>query len=674
MENENNVMFFKAPITGVMVYPSKARITRKVELEADTGVSVVAISDLPRNLNGESVKANISDESGVIVKSVNLKEYFEKKVSNEQLEKLDDELKELRRELSFLQNELLRLNKEFEDIKSAPVTPLNSGHEVETHSFLLNTKSWDDYLSHIVNKLGVNRSESREIMLKAFKLNKTIIKKEHEKSNLKFYLTKKTFGAEITIQSKEKVKTAIELNYIIYNASWFPVYDLRVMPDTEQAEIITYAVVKQGTGEDWNDVDIQFSTASPSFGTDIVKLNSWRIKRRDAQIVQSTAGAAQEDLELEMSDMLMEQQAVERKEDKSDMKKKRAKKKISMKQEEKKARELQAMKKASFRPVQQEGYDIEYNESADIDDETSHKLDSSLSKSMKSEINNLFMGGKKGRKSGFSPESLAQQSFQQEMKVGYHNMLKKYFMDDFQFDYSSFGRKTGSSRAKSYHKVSVDKASGGYDYRFSAVNKESILSTDEPYQVELKRDKKDIQLVNTVIPVEKTDAYMKALYKNDSDAPLLSGTVRVFIDTDYIGDSFINTVSSGEEVAFSMGVENDIKVVRREKSRRETSGFISKSTVIRFETEIELISYKNKQVKIEVFDRIPRSRQSDDITVYDDEYSIRPSEISSRGILIWNLELKKGESKKITYTYKVKHPEDFQLVMNRDFTPYREGE
>ncbi len=673
MENENNVMFYKAPITGVMVYPSKARITRKIQLETDNGISVVAISDLPRNLNSESVKANISHESGVIVKSVNLKEYFEKKVSNEQLEKLDNELKELRRELSFLQNELLRLNKEFEDIKSAPVTPLNSGHEVETRIFQLNTKSWDDYLSHIVNKLGMNRSEAREMMLKAFKLNKTIIQKEHEKSNLKFYLTKKTFGAEITIQSTKKAKTTLELNYIIYNASWFPVYDLRVMPDTEQAEIITYAVVKQGTGEDWNDVDIQFSTASPSIGTDIVKLNSWRIKRRDANIIQSTAGAVQEDLDL--SNMSMEQQAVEKKEDRADMKKRRAKKKISLKQDIEQSQGLQAMKKAAFSPAQEEAiYEKEYEESMDMDDERSQKLVSSLSKSMKGEINDLFMGGKKGKKRGFTTETLAQQSFQQEMKAGYHNMLKKYFMDDFQFDYNSFGMKTGSVRAKSYHKVSVDKASGGYDYRFSSVNRETILSTDESYQVELKRDKKDIQLVNTTLPVEKTSVYMKALYKNEGDAPLLSGTVRVFIDTDYIGDSFINTVSSGEEVAFSLGVENDIKVIRREKSRRETSGFISKSTVIRFETEIELISYKEKQVKIEIFDRLPRSRQSDDITVYDDEYSISPSEISSRGILIWNLELKKGEAKKITYSYKVKHPEDFQLVMNRDFTPYREGE
>jgi hypothetical protein len=670
MENEKEVKFYKAPIRKVMVYPYKARITRKTELEVEKGVSVIAISDLPRNLNRDSVKANITDDSGVIVKSVNLKEYFEKKVSNEELEQLEKDIKDLNRELAFIENELNRLAKEFTDIKTAPITPPTTNQHSHPVSFQLNTKSWDNYLSHVVTKLGQNRSESRELMLKAINLKKNIIQKEQEKSNLKFYLTKKTFGAEVIIQANQKTKATLQLNYLINNASWFPVYDLRVSLDKEQAEIITYAVVKQGTGEDWTDVNLEFSTASPSVGTDIVKLRSWRIKRQDAEIIQSE-NLSNNDLNLKMPSQTVNQGATEQRKDMPAMKKKRAEKKISLKQEK---------KQALFDQIQQESgdYEKEYMESADYDNEASQQISSSFSKSMKSKGGeDVFMGGsKRGRSKnrGFTESSIAQQSFQQQMKSNYHSMLNQYFMDDFRFDISSFGRKTTHLKAKSYHTVNVDKASGGYDYRFSSVNKETVLSINEPYQVELKRDVKEIDLIDTTIPVEKASVFMKALYKNESDAPMLSGSVRVFIDTDYIGDSFIRTVSPGEVVSFSLGVENDIKVLRREKSKRETSGFISKSTVVRFEVEFELISYKDKPVKIDLYDRIPLSRQSDDINVYDEDYSIQPSSKTPRGILRWDIELKKGEAKKVTYAYKVKHPEDFQLVLNQDIIPYREGE
>lgn len=50
------------------------------------------------------------------------------------------------------------------------------------------------------------------------------------------------------------------------NASWTPKYDIRVKGEDKSMLINYFGLIKQTTGEDWNDTKISLSTAVPSIG------------------------------------------------------------------------------------------------------------------------------------------------------------------------------------------------------------------------------------------------------------------------------------------------------------------------------------------------------------------------------------------------------------------------
>lgn len=57
--------------------------------------------------------------------------------------------------------------------------------------------------------------------------------------------------------------------YQVSQACWSPSYDVRVWVDDDEAphlEIGYYGLVKQNTGEDWNNCSLILSTATPSVG------------------------------------------------------------------------------------------------------------------------------------------------------------------------------------------------------------------------------------------------------------------------------------------------------------------------------------------------------------------------------------------------------------------------
>lgn len=82
----------------------------------------------------------------------------------------------------------------------------------------------------------------------------------------------------IVVLAEGDGEAEISLTYVVSNASWKPLYDLRasIAPDSksESAVHLHYrASISQSTGEDWSNVMLTLSTASPLQGTSVPTLN-----------------------------------------------------------------------------------------------------------------------------------------------------------------------------------------------------------------------------------------------------------------------------------------------------------------------------------------------------------------------------------------------------------------
>jgi uncharacterized protein (TIGR02231 family) len=83
---------------------------------------------------------------------------------------------------------------------------------------------------------------------------------------------------KVDLEALKPIGSELTVSYLVRGASWQPIYDARANFDKTNVELISYAIVRQATGEDWNDVSISLSTAKPSIGGSMPYVNPWFIR------------------------------------------------------------------------------------------------------------------------------------------------------------------------------------------------------------------------------------------------------------------------------------------------------------------------------------------------------------------------------------------------------------
>jgi len=76
--------------------------------------------------------------------------------------------------------------------------------------------------------------------------------------------------AIVTITSPGKVR--LNISYIVPGSKWEPVYDLRVDKKAKKMNITYHALIRQNTGENWDNVRLKLSTAQAQLSGQSLKL------------------------------------------------------------------------------------------------------------------------------------------------------------------------------------------------------------------------------------------------------------------------------------------------------------------------------------------------------------------------------------------------------------------
>lgn len=150
---------------------------------------------------------------------------------------------------------------------------------------------------------------------------------------------------------------------------------------------------------------------------------------------------------------------------------------------------------------------------------------------------------------------------------------------------------------------------------------------------------------------------------------LLPAAVRVFLDDAYVGSSSLDAVGKGEEFELYLGIDEGIKV-KREKLKEETDEIIAagikrKNKIVKVTYKITAENYKDKDVKINLFDNIPVS-QNDQIIVKLLEAAPKPTEEDYQDkncVERWELTIAPQEKKEIIFTYQVEYPRDWHIEL-----------
>ncbi|MGL4636205.1 MAG: mucoidy inhibitor MuiA family protein [Beijerinckiaceae bacterium] len=161
-------------------------------------------------------------------------------------------------------------------------------------------------------------------------------------------------------------------------------------------------------------------------------------------------------------------------------------------------------------------------------------------------------------------------------------------------------------------------------------------------------------------------AYLEARFTNDEEAPLLAGEVSLTRDGVFVGRGRIAQVAPGETVDMGFGVDDRVKVTRVPVRRRETEASWTqgqRGDLREFKTTVK--NLHDRPMRITVLDQIPYS-ENNTITV-EALANMTPATEKTvqdkRGVMGWTYDYKPGEEKEIRNGFRMRWPNDRELVL-----------
>ncbi|MCK7481021.1 MAG: mucoidy inhibitor MuiA family protein [Candidatus Moduliflexus flocculans] len=143
-------------------------------------------------------------------------------------------------------------------------------------------------------------------------------------------------------------------------------------------------------------------------------------------------------------------------------------------------------------------------------------------------------------------------------------------------------------------------------------------------------------------------AYLTARFKNDSDFPILPGTVNIFFDGSFVSSSAFGLVMPGQETDVSLGIDEGVKIEYRFIKRfRKNEGLVGKRISEQFEYQIRVSNNRSRPADIKISDQFPLSSDKD-LVVKTLQPQVRDSlkdiTLDDESRITWTFSLKPGKS------------------------------
>jgi len=255
-------------IKHVTVFLNKAQITRTAKTTVDAGLTNLVFDGLSAYIDKQSIQ--VSGKGGIVIMSVQHKiNYLDLQKKTPKLIKLEDSLKYYQMELEQYANvKDILIKEENMILKNQAIGGQDNGvsiTELQRAADFFRTR-----LTDIRNRRLKNERKIR-------KINKRVVKINSQLNELNKRRNQPTGEILVSVSAKARTAATLELNYLVQNAGWVPVYDLRAKDTRSPIQLSYKANVWQNTGVDWNKVKFTLSTANPAQGGTKPALAAWYV-------------------------------------------------------------------------------------------------------------------------------------------------------------------------------------------------------------------------------------------------------------------------------------------------------------------------------------------------------------------------------------------------------------
>ncbi len=205
----------------------------------------------------------------------------------------------------------------------------------------------------------------------------------------------------------------------------------------------------------------------------------------------------------------------------------------------------------------------------------------------------------------------------------------------------------------------------GFQANYKIAGRISVDNSGTSKRVRISSDDIDSKLSVISVPRIDSSAYLTAKFVAKGDGPMLPGLVNLYRDGIYVGQGAVPLLAVGEDAKLGFGVDDMVKVTRKEIKRRSgEEGLISSSNVEERAWDITVMNLHGFAVPVTVMDRVPFVTL-DGVTV-EMLPGTAPTEKDiekKRGVMAWRFNAEPAQEKEIKFGYKVTSPEAMLVGM-----------
>lgn len=242
-------------ITNVTVFLNKAQVTREVKTRIEAGKMDLILSGLTSQLDPSSIQ--VAGKGSFLILGIRHQQnYLNEFNVPVKLKALKDSLIYYQRNLSLEQSQKEILNKEEQMLLSNQ--KIGGTNQNLTVAEL---RAMADFYRSRLGEIVNSRMKQDE---KVKSINEHILRLQRQINSENELYSKNTSEIVISVSANSTTAATLEVNYVVANAGWYPIYDLRAINTKSPIQLNYKANVFQRTGEEWKNVNLILSTANPN--------------------------------------------------------------------------------------------------------------------------------------------------------------------------------------------------------------------------------------------------------------------------------------------------------------------------------------------------------------------------------------------------------------------------
>ncbi len=247
-------------VDAVTVYRGQALVTRVVEVPGPAGLREVVVTDLPEHVVPGSIYAESAN--GVEVRSVRYRVRPVSEDVREEVRELDAQIRQLQDQIEADERHRQRLGEQkayLDKLEQFIAATAN----VELTQGVLNAETLKDLTGFQFDQRKSIADEELRLGIELRTLNEERELLERRKNELASG-SSRTAREAVVFANLQGDGGKLRVRYLVANATWSPSYNARRENGRPDVLIGYNASIQQMSGEDWTDVAMTLSTATPS--------------------------------------------------------------------------------------------------------------------------------------------------------------------------------------------------------------------------------------------------------------------------------------------------------------------------------------------------------------------------------------------------------------------------